>query len=150
MAFLLLAARARAVSVVPRALTVPAAAYATGTVKWFNTTKGFGFIMGDDAGKDYFVHQSSVKMEGFRFLEEGERVQFDVMQGEKGVQAVNVTGLNGAPLSGEVANRAGQQQQQQGQGQGQGQRRGPRSAGGRKEGRDGGDRGGDRGSNVDA
>ena len=103
-----------------------ARAYATGTVKWFNTTKGFGFIMGDEAGKDYFVHQSSVKMEGFRFLEEGERVQFDVMNGEKGVQAVNVSGLNGAPLSGEIANRANQ-------------RRGPRPAGGRKD-KDGGDR----------
>ena len=110
-------------AVVPRQSLLTAAlhrAYATGTVKWFNTTKGFGFIMGDEAGKDYFVHQSSVKMEGFRFLEEGERVQFDVMNGEKGVQAINVSGVNGAPLSGEIANRANQ-------------RRGPRQAGGRKD-----------------
>ena len=96
----------------PTATLSLARAYATGTVKWFNTTKGFGFIMGDEAGKDYFVHQSSVKMEGFRFLEEGERVQFDIQNGDKGVQAVNVTGLNGTPLSGEVANRANNNTQQ--------------------------------------
>ncbi len=63
-----------------------------GTVKWFNSQKGYGFIC-DESGKDVFVHFSGLKMEGFKTLNEGESVEFDVENGEKGPQAVNVTKL---------------------------------------------------------
>ena len=60
-----------------------------GTVKWFNAKKGFGFIS-DETGKDVFVHYSSLQMDGFKVLDEGEEVEFDVVNGEKGPQASNV------------------------------------------------------------
>ncbi len=60
-----------------------------GTVKWFNNQKGYGFIS-DENGKDIFVHYTGVKMEGFKSLDEGAKVEFDVVEGEKGPQAVNV------------------------------------------------------------
>ncbi len=63
----------------------------TGTVKWFNDQKGFGFITPDGGGKDIFVHHTAVVMNGFRTLAEGERVRFEVEQGPKGMQAVKVT-----------------------------------------------------------
>ncbi|MBE5944093.1 MAG: cold-shock protein [Lachnospiraceae bacterium] len=63
---------------------------AKGTVKWFNDQKGFGFITGED-GKDVFVHFSGLNMEGFKTLKENQTVEFDVTEGEKGPQAVNVT-----------------------------------------------------------
>ncbi len=62
---------------------------AKGKVKWFNNKKGFGFIQQED-GPDLFVHFSSIKKEGYRSLEEGEEVTFDVEDGEKGPKAVNV------------------------------------------------------------
>ncbi len=62
---------------------------AAGTVKWFNDTKGFGFIRSDD-GQDVFVHHTSIEAEGHRTLREGERVEFEVTQGPKGLKAVNV------------------------------------------------------------
>ena len=62
----------------------------TGTVKWFNATKGFGFIKQDE-GEDVFVHYSAVVGEGYRTLEEGQRVEFVVVQGQKGPQAQDVT-----------------------------------------------------------
>lgn len=62
----------------------------TGTVKWFDSKKGFGFISADD-GKDVFVHFSAITSEGFRTLEEGQKVNFDVVDGQKGPQASNVT-----------------------------------------------------------
>ena len=63
---------------------------ATGTVKWFNGAKGFGFIQPDEGGPDVFVHYSQIQTDGFRSLEEGQRVEFDVSQGQKGPQADNV------------------------------------------------------------
>jgi len=62
----------------------------TGTVKWFNDSKGFGFIAPDDGGDDVFVHFSAVQGSGFRTLTEGQKVSFDVQQGPKGPQAANV------------------------------------------------------------
>ena len=63
-----------------------------GTVKWFNNQKGFGFIC-DENGKDVFVHYSGIQMEGFKSIEEGANVEFDVVESEKGPQAVNVVKL---------------------------------------------------------
>jgi CspA family cold shock protein len=63
---------------------------ATGTVKWFNESKGFGFISQDDGGKDVFVHFSAIAGEGFKTLAEGDKVSFDVQDGPKGPQAANV------------------------------------------------------------
>jgi len=65
---------------------------AQGTVKWFNPEKGFGFIT-NDAGGDVFVHHTAIVSEGYRSLDEGQKVSFDVTQGPKGPQASNVTKL---------------------------------------------------------
>ena len=64
-----------------------------GTVKWFNADKGFGFIAPEDGSKDLFVHHSAIQGGGFKTLAEGERVEFDVVQGQKGPAAENVTKL---------------------------------------------------------
>lgn len=61
-----------------------------GTVKWFNGTKGFGFITNEDNGEDIFVHFSGIAMDGFKTLEDGQAVTFDVIEGNRGLQAVNV------------------------------------------------------------
>ena len=63
-----------------------------GTVKWFNNQKGYGFIS-DGEGKDVFVHYTGLNMEGFRTLDEGAGVEYDIVEGEKGPQAINVTKL---------------------------------------------------------
>jgi CspA family cold shock protein len=63
----------------------------TGTVKWFNDQKGFGFITPEDGSKDCFVHHSAIQGSGFKSLSEGDRVSFDVVQGQKGPAAENVT-----------------------------------------------------------
>ena len=63
---------------------------AMGTVKWFNDTKGFGFITQDGGGDDVFCHQSAIQADGFRTLAEGQTVEFEVTRGPKGLQASNV------------------------------------------------------------
>jgi len=65
----------------------------TGTVKWFNATKGYGFITPDDNSKDVFVHHSAIQMEGYASLEENDRVEFSIEQGAKGPAAVSVVKL---------------------------------------------------------
>ena len=63
---------------------------ATGTVKWFNDSKGFGFITPEDGGNDLFVHFTAIQEPGFKTLKEGQRVSFDVTTGPKGQQALNI------------------------------------------------------------
>ena len=63
----------------------------TGTVKWFNPSKGFGFITPDDGGEDLFVHHSEIRMNGYASLDEGQKVEFEVGQGKKGPCATNVS-----------------------------------------------------------
>ena len=65
-----------------------------GTVKWFNDKKGFGFIQQQEGGPDVFVHYSAIKGDGFKTLTEGQAVEFDVVQDEKGVRAQNVVGAS--------------------------------------------------------
>ncbi|MBT1002291.1 cold-shock protein [Paenarthrobacter sp. DKR-5] len=65
----------------------------TGTVKWFNAEKGFGFIAPDDHSKDVFAHQSAILAKGFRTLEENQKVEFDIVEGPKGPQATNIRAL---------------------------------------------------------
>ena len=65
----------------------------TGTVKWFNDSKGFGFLTRDDGEKDVFVHHSAIQGQGFKSLTEGQRVEFDVVQGQKGPAAENVVAV---------------------------------------------------------
>ncbi|HEY9863064.1 MAG TPA: cold-shock protein [Candidatus Obscuribacterales bacterium] len=65
----------------------------TGQVKWFNESKGFGFITPGDGSKDIFVHHSAIAGSGFKTLAEGQRVEFEIEQGQKGPSAVNVTAI---------------------------------------------------------
>lgn len=71
-----------------------------GTVKWFNNAKGYGFL-GRDSGNDVFVHYSSIKLDGYKSLKEGDPVEFDVVQGEKGPQADQVILTKKNPLVGQ-------------------------------------------------
>lgn len=63
----------------------------TGTVKWFNNAKGYGFILADGGGEDLFAHYSAITMEGYKTLKAGQSVTFDVTKGDKGLHAVNIT-----------------------------------------------------------
>jgi cold shock protein len=80
------------VAVLAMGFSSPSSA-ATGTVKWYNAEKGFGFIEQDGGGPDVFVHYSAIASGGYRELAEGQKVQFDVAQGQKGPQAQNVSPL---------------------------------------------------------
>jgi cold shock protein len=71
----------------------------TGTVKWFNDAKGFGFIKPDDGSDDVFAHFSAIQMDGFRSLKEGQRVQFEVVAGPKGKQASNIQAAQAAAVN---------------------------------------------------
>lgn len=62
----------------------------TGTVKWFNNAKGYGFILPDEGGEDLFAHYSAIQMDGYKTLKAGQVVDFDVTQGEKGLHATNI------------------------------------------------------------
>ncbi|MFC5997956.1 cold-shock protein [Quadrisphaera sp. GCM10027208] len=66
---------------------------ATGTVKWFNADKGYGFITPDDGGADLFAHFSAIQGNGYRSLDEGQKVQYEAVQGQKGPQADNIQAL---------------------------------------------------------
>ena len=66
-----------------------------GTVKWFNDAKGFGFITREDGGKDVFVHHTAINAQGFKSLREGQQVEFEVTQGQKGPAAADVTVVGG-------------------------------------------------------
>jgi CspA family cold shock protein len=64
---------------------------ATGTVKWFNDSKGYGFITPDEGDKDFFIHHSNIEGSGFKSLSEGAKVQFETREGQKGPEAINVS-----------------------------------------------------------
>lgn len=66
---------------------------ATGTVKWFSAEKGFGFIKPDDGGEDVFAHYTAINASGYKSLDEDQKVEFDVEQGSKGLQAANIRAL---------------------------------------------------------
>lgn len=64
---------------------------ATGTVKWFNNAKGYGFILSDEGGEDLFAHYSTITMDGYKTLKAGQTVSFDITQGAKGLHAINIS-----------------------------------------------------------
>lgn len=74
----------------PIRFSIKAGTMATGTVKWFNDSKGYGFITPDDGSEDLFAHFSAIQMNGFKTLKEGQKVSFEITQGPKGKQASNI------------------------------------------------------------
>jgi cold shock protein len=82
---------------------------AAGKVKWFNNAKGYGFILPESGGEDLFAHYSSIQMDGYKTLRAGQDVEFDILQGPKGMHAVNIRGMDeqmadAATANGSVAN----------------------------------------------
>ncbi len=65
----------------------------TGTVKWFNNAKGYGFILSDEGGEDLFAHYSAIQMDGYKTLKAGQVVSFEITKGDKGLHAVNITAV---------------------------------------------------------
>ncbi|MFC6631698.1 cold shock domain-containing protein CspD [Microbulbifer taiwanensis] len=74
----------------------------TGTVKWFNNAKGYGFILADEGGEDLFAHYSAIQMEGYRTLKAGQQVTFDIIKGDKGFHAANISTLTAAEAARDV------------------------------------------------
>jgi CspA family cold shock protein len=74
----------------------------TGTVKWFNNAKGYGFILSDEGGEDLFAHYSAIQMEGYKTLKAGQAVSFDITKGDKGLHAVNINSIAAANTSNEA------------------------------------------------
>ncbi len=70
---------------------------AIGKVKWFNNAKGYGFVLPEEGGEDLFVHYSAIRMEGYKTLKAGQDVQFDIVEGPKGLHAVNIQDLGSTP-----------------------------------------------------
>ena len=70
---------------------------AKGQVKWFNNAKGYGFILPDDGGEDLFAHFSSINMDGYKSLKAGESVEFEVLEGPKGIHAINIKTIGSLP-----------------------------------------------------
>ena len=70
----------------------------TGTVKWFNNAKGYGFILADEGGEDLFAHYSAIKMDGYKTLKAGQQVAFEITKGDKGLHAVNISAPEGSAL----------------------------------------------------
>ena len=70
----------------------------TGTVKWFNNAKGYGFILSDEGGEDLFAHYSAIKMEGYKTLKAGQTVSFDITKGDKGLHAINIDSVNSGAI----------------------------------------------------
>ena len=68
---------------------------AIGKVKWFNNAKGYGFVLPDEGGEDLFVHYSAIEMDGYKTLKAGQQVQFDIVEGPKGLHAVNIQDVEG-------------------------------------------------------
>lgn len=70
----------------------------TGTVKWFNNAKGYGFILADEGSEDLFAHYSAIKMDGYKTLKAGQPVAFEITKGDKGLHAVNISAPEGSAL----------------------------------------------------
>ena len=78
----------------PRSVTIEEVKMSKGTVKWFNDAKGFGFITPEDGGKDLFAHHSEIQMDGFKSLKEGQVVEYDATQGQKGPAASRIRAVS--------------------------------------------------------
>ena len=79
---------------------------ALGKVKWFNNAKGYGFILPEEGGEDLFVHYSAIEMDGYKTLKAGQDVQFDIVEGPKGLHAVNIQDIPGAANSDSASDTA--------------------------------------------